>query len=185
MIVTRCLFLLCQPFRDNRGSHIIHLLLNYGFHDLSDNEKEFWTKHAEILINFLDCMYKIEIYVLYINNQHFYFYNVLFSAASEKSEKEWEIILLSTLSIILDECTLNKHWCLALAGQLFDELLKASENTKIFSSDMFLMVKIISYIAAYFDSEELSLTKKLLYFIFQTLLKMSFQNSHVSLIFIY
>jgi len=93
--------------------------------------------------------------------------------------------LLSRLSIILDECTLNKHWCLALVGQLFDELIKNSENTKIFSSDMFLMVKIISYVAAYFDSEELSLTKKLLYFIFQTLLKTSFENSHVSLIYLY
>jgi len=93
--------------------------------------------------------------------------------------------LLSRLSIILDECTLNKHWCLALVEQLFDELIKNSENTKIFSSDMFLMVKIISYVAAYFDSEELSLTKKLLYFIFQTLLKTSFENSHVSLIYLY
>lgn len=55
----------------------------------------------------------------------------------------------------------------------------------MFSHDMFLMVKIISYIAAYFDSDELLLTKKLLYFIFQTLLKMSFENSHVSLIYLY
>ncbi|XP_060857162.1 maestro heat-like repeat-containing protein family member 1 isoform X1 [Metopolophium dirhodum] len=153
LIIARCLFLLCQPFRDNRGSYVINFLLNYGFYDLSDNEKEFWTKHAEVLTNFLD-------------------------SASEKSEKDWEVVLLSRLSIILDECTLNKHWCLALVGQLFDELIKNSENTKIFSSDMFLMVKIISYVAAYFDSEELSLTKKLLYFIFQTLLKTSFENSH-------
>lgn len=68
---------------------------------------------------------------------------------------------------------------------MFDELIKTCENTKILTSDMFLIIKIISHVAAYYDAEELALTKKLLHFIFQSLLKMSFENSHVSLIYIY
>lgn len=57
LVVARCLYLLCQPFKDNRGSSVINFLLNYGFYDLSDNDKEFWMKHADILIKFLDCKY--------------------------------------------------------------------------------------------------------------------------------
>jgi len=88
--------------------------------------------------------------------------------------------MLNTLSIILEEYTVNKHWCLALVGKMFDELKKTCETTKILTSEMFLIVKIISHVAAYYDTEDLSLTKKLLHFIFQSLLKMSFENSHVS-----
>lgn len=62
LIVSQCLYMLCQPFRDNRGSSVINFLLNYGFHDISENEKKFWTKHADMLINFLDCMHRIFIY---------------------------------------------------------------------------------------------------------------------------
>lgn len=69
MITARCLYLLSEPFKDKRGSSVIKFLLNYGFHDLSDNEKEFWTKHADILINFLDCMYKSLILHVW-NNQN-------------------------------------------------------------------------------------------------------------------
>lgn len=101
-------------------------------------------------------------------------------ATTENNSKEWEIVLLSTLSIILEESTLNKQWCLILAGSMFDELIKIWEQTKIITSEMFLMVKIISYVAAFYDIEELTLTKKLLHFIFQSLLKMSFDNTHVS-----
>lgn len=59
LVVARCLYLLCQPFKDNRGSSVINFLLNYGFHDLSDSDKQFWMKHADILISFLDCKYNI------------------------------------------------------------------------------------------------------------------------------
>lgn len=117
-----------------------------------------------------------------------YYYKLYWNcilAASEKSEKEWEVVLLSTLSIVLEECTVNKHWCLVLVEKMFDELIKTSENTKILTSEMFLIIKIISHVAAYFDTEELSLTKKLLHFIFQSLLKMAFENSCVSLIYVY
>lgn len=55
--MARCLNILSQPFKDKRGSSVIHFLINYGFHDLSDNKKELWTKHADALINILDCMY--------------------------------------------------------------------------------------------------------------------------------
>jgi len=66
LIVARCLVLLCQPLKDNRGSSVINFLLNYGFHDLSDNEKEFWTKHADILINFLDCKFMMMVEVEHV-----------------------------------------------------------------------------------------------------------------------
>lgn len=102
------------------------------------------------------------------------------TATTERSEKEWEVVLLSTLSIILEECTINKHWCLTLVGKMFDELIKTCENTKVLTSEMFLIIKIISHVAAYYDTEELTLTKKLLNFIFQSLMKMSFGNSNVS-----
>jgi len=63
-IVARCLYLLSQPYKDKRGSSVVNFLLNYGFHDLSDNEKLFWTKQADILISFLDCMYITLIYYI-------------------------------------------------------------------------------------------------------------------------
>lgn len=103
------------------------------------------------------------------------------SATSEKSDKEWELVLLNTLNIILEQRIVNKHWCLALAGNMFDELIKTSERTKVFTSEMFLITKIISHVAAHFDVKEFNLTKKLLHFIFQSLLNMSFENSQVSL----
>lgn len=87
---------------------------------------------------------------------------------------------MSTLSIVLDECTVNKQWYLSLAGKMFDELVKTSERTKTFTPEIFLIIKLISHVAAHFDVEELTLTKNLLNFIFQSLLKMSYENSHVS-----
>lgn len=174
MIVAQCLYLLCQPFKDNRGSSIVNFLLNYGLHDLSDNEKEFWVKHADILINFLDCMYNTTLINMIIM---LLIFNV---AQTEKNAKEWEVVLLSTLKIILEECTVNKHWCLALVENMFDEFMKSCENTKILTSELFLMIKLISYVAAFSDTDELSLTKKLLHFIFQSFLKISFENSQVS-----
>lgn len=127
---------------------------------------------------------KLKVYVFIL-----LYFKILYSncilASSQRSGKEWEVVLLSTLSVILEECSINKHWCLALAVKMFDELIKSCENTKILTSDTFLIIKIISHVAAYFDGEELTLTKKLLHFIFQSLLKMSFENSQVSLIYIY
>lgn len=102
-------------------------------------------------------------------------------AASEKDKKEWEVVLLSTLSIMLEECTVNKQWYLSLAVKMFDELIKICERTKTFTPEMFLIIKIISHVAAHVDVEELALTKNLLNFIFQSLLKMSYENSHVSI----
>lgn len=107
-------------------------------------------------------------------------YLIFIKATSENNNKEWEVVLLSTLSIILEESTVNKHWCLTLVGNMFDDLIKIWDQTKILTSEMFLMVKIISYVAAFYDVDELTLTKKLLHFIFQSLLKMSFENTHVS-----
>jgi len=103
-------------------------------------------------------------------------------ASTEKNKNEWETILLSTLNIVLEEGSVNKQWCLELAEKTFEELKKTCENTKILTSEMFLIIKIISNVAASYDSEELSLTKKLLNFIFQSLLKMSYENSKVSVI---
>jgi hypothetical protein len=90
-------------------------------------------------------------------------------------------VLLNTLSIVLEECIIDRRWSLKLAEKMFDELVKTYEVTKIFTSEMFLIIKMISYFAAYFDAEELSLTKNLLNFIFQSLLRMSFEKSQVSL----
>lgn len=106
-------------------------------------------------------------------------------AINEKTDREWEVVLLSTLNVILEESSVNKHWCLALAVKMFDELIKTCENTKTLTSDIFLIIKIISHVAAYFDAEELTLTKRILHFIFQSLLKMSFEYSQVSLIYMY
>lgn len=90
-------------------------------------------------------------------------------------------MLLNTLCIVLKECTIDRHWSLTLAGKMFDELVKTYEVTKLFTSEMFLIIKIVSHFAAYFDAEELSLTKNILHFIFQSLLRMSFEKSQVSL----
>lgn len=90
---------------------------------------------------------------------------------------------MSTLRIILKEGTIDKQWCLQLAEQMFDNLTKTCEHTKILAPEMFLIIKIISYVTASYDADELSLTKKLLHFIFQSLLKMPFGDSHVSLIY--
>lgn len=106
------------------------------------------------------------------------------AAATEKSKKEWEVILLSTLSIVLEECSINKQWCLELADKMFEELKKICDNTKPFTSEIFLILKIISYVAAHYDSEEFTFTKNLLSFIFQSLLKMSFENTEVSVIYL-
>lgn len=111
-------------------------------------------------------------------------YLIIIVAASGKSEKEWELVLLNTLSIVLEECSINKHWCLTLVGKMFDELTKTYERTKILNAEMFLIIKIISQVAVYYDAEELILTKKLLNFIFQSLLNMSYENSRVSNILI-
>lgn len=89
---------------------------------------------------------------------------------------------MSTLSYVLKEESVNKQWCLQLAEKMFEELKKTCENTKILTSEMFLIIKILSNVAAYYDSEELLFTKKLLDFIFQSLLKMSYENSKVSII---
>lgn len=101
-------------------------------------------------------------------------------AKSEKSEKEWEVVMLNTLSIILKEGIINKRRCMALAEIMFDELMRICENTKALIPEMFLIVKIISHVAAYYDTDELILTKKLLNFIFQSLIKTSFGKCHVS-----
>lgn len=111
-------------------------------------------------------------------------YFIFIIASTEKNKKEWETILLNTLSIVLEEGSLNKQWCLELAEKMFEELKKTCENTKILTSEMFLIIKIISNVAASYDSEELLLTKKLLNFIFQSLLKMSYENSKVSVIYL-
>lgn len=100
--------------------------------------------------------------------------------ATNKSDKEWEVVLLSTINTILDEYLINRYWCLSLVAKLFDDLLKSCEHTKMLTQEMFVILKIIAYVAAYFDVEELFLTKKLLSFIFQSLLKISFENSQVS-----
>lgn len=63
---------------------------------------------------------------------------------------------------------------------MFEELKKNCENTKTFISEMFLIIKIISHVAAHYDSEEFAFTKNLLNYIFQSLLKMSFENTQVS-----
>lgn len=63
---------------------------------------------------------------------------------------------------------------------MFDELIKTCEHTKILTSEILLIIKILSHVAAYFDTGELTLTKRLLHFIFQSLLKMSFENVRVS-----
>lgn len=91
---------------------------------------------------------------------------------------------MNTLSIVLEECKIDKHWSLDLAGKMFDELIKTCESTKIYTSEMFLIIKIISHVAAYFDAEDLSLTKKLLNFIFHSLLRHSFEKSRVSEIYV-
>lgn len=57
LIVVRCIYLLSEPFKDKRGTSIIQFLLNYGFHDLPDSDKELWTKHTDVLISFLNCMF--------------------------------------------------------------------------------------------------------------------------------
>lgn len=106
------------------------------------------------------------------------------AAATEKSKKEWEVILLSTLSIILEECSINKLWCLELADKMFEELKKICDSMKTFTSEIFLIIKIISHVAAHYDSEEFTFTKNLLNFIFQFLLKMSFENTEVSVIYL-
>lgn len=94
-------------------------------------------------------------------------------------------MLLNTLSIVLEKCTIDRQWSLALAGKMFDELIKTCEHTKTYNPEMFLIIKIISHVAAYFDIEDLSLTKNLLNFIFQSLLRMSFEKSLVSLGYIH
>ncbi|XP_050527458.1 maestro heat-like repeat-containing protein family member 1 isoform X2 [Daktulosphaira vitifoliae] len=152
VIVLRCLHLLCQPFKENRGNNIIHFLMNYGFYDLSDGDKEFWIKHADIILHFLD-------------------------TTTENNDKEWEIISLSTLSIILEEEKIDKHWCLQLTEKILEDLLKMCENTKMLSSYEFFIIKIISKVSAYYDSRELTLTKKLLNLIFHSLSKMAFENT--------
>lgn len=110
--------------------------------------------------------------------------NFFISAATEKSKKEWEVILLNTLSIVLEECSVNKQWCLKLADIMFEELKKICDSTKMFTSEIFLIIKIISHVAAHYDLEEFTLTKNLLNFIFHFLLKMSFENTEVSEIYL-
>lgn len=110
--------------------------------------------------------------------------NFFISAATEKSKKEWEVILLNTLSIVLEECSVNKQWCLELADIMFEELKKICDSTKMFTSEIFLIIKIISHVAAHYDLEEFTLTKNLLNFIFHFLLKMSFENTEVSEIYL-
>lgn len=80
----------------------------------------------------------------------------------------------------MEECSINKQWCLEIAEKMFEELKKICENTKVLTSELFLIIKIVSHVATFYDIEELSLTKKLLQFIFQSLLKMSFESSQVS-----
>lgn len=65
---------------------------------------------------------------------------------------------------------------------MFDELIENYENSKTFAPETFIIIKIISLVSTYIDSEELPLTKKILNFIFQSLSKMSYENSHVSLL---
>lgn len=88
---------------------------------------------------------------------------------------------MNTLSIILEECTIDKHWCFEIFGTMFDELIENYENSKTFAPETFIIIKIISLVSTYIDSEELHLTKKILNFIFQSLSKMSYENSHVSI----
>lgn len=87
---------------------------------------------------------------------------------------------MNTLSIILEECTINKQWCFEIFGTMLDELIENCENSKTSLPETFIIIKIISLISTYIDSEELPLTKKLLNFIFQSLSK-KYENSHVSL----
>ncbi|XP_050426216.1 maestro heat-like repeat-containing protein family member 1 [Adelges cooleyi] len=152
LIVSRCLYLLCQPFKDHRGSSVINFLLNYGFHDLSDNEKAFWMKHADILVHFLD-------------------------AAPENGQKQWEAVLLNTLTIALEEGNVDKYWCFHLTEKVLDELGKTCDHAKTLTADMFLIIKVVAKVAVYFDNRELSLTKKLMHLIFQSLARMAFDNS--------
>ncbi|VVC45111.1 Armadillo-type fold,Armadillo-like helical [Cinara cedri] len=151
-IIGRCINFLCQPFKDNRGSSVINFLLNYSSHELSGvHEKEFWARHADTLIKFLNF-------------------------STNKTETEWEILLLDTVNTILKEYSMNKKWCLALAENLFEDLLISSEHIK-FTQDMFLLLNLVAYVAAYYEIDNLYLTKRLLGFIFHSLLKMSFENT--------
>lgn len=63
---------------------------------------------------------------------------------------------------------------------MFDALIENCENSKTLPSETFIVIKIISQVSIYIDSDELPLTKKILSFIFQSLLKTSYENSYVS-----